>query len=144
MNIIVVVGVGVALAIDGWLCCCCCCNLLNALAPLRFSSLYYVTLQTEEQLTDSSSKIEAIVQKISQLTKEDPAVKIVIFSHWSHVLGILEEALIQTEISFRSRLGKFYQTIKEFKVGFFVRYFVFVSLLLIILYYIIIRQTEIL
>lgn len=80
------------------------------------SSIYYVTLQTEEQLTDSSSKFESIVQQIKQLTREDPTVKIVIFSQWSYILGILEEELTSTKISFRSRLEKFYQTIKEFKV----------------------------
>lgn len=80
------------------------------------SSIYYVTLQTEEQLTDSSSKFESIVQQIKQLTREDPTVKIVIFSQWSYILSILEEELTSTNITFRSRLEKFYQTIKEFKV----------------------------
>lgn len=80
------------------------------------SSIYYVTLQTEEQLTDSSSKFESIVQQIKKLTREDPTVKIVIFSQWSYILGILEEELGSTKISFRCRLEKFYQTIKEFKV----------------------------
>lgn len=93
----------------------------QSIPPSRYAnlSLYYVTLQTEEQLTDSSSKVEAIAKEIKKLTKADPTVKIVIFSQWTHVLNILEEALVQTNISFRSRLGKFYQTIKEFKVSFY-------------------------
>ncbi|XP_055320162.1 E3 ubiquitin-protein ligase SHPRH [Sitodiplosis mosellana] len=77
--------------------------------------VFYVTLQTELQLTDSSSKIETIVQHIAKLKKDDPTVKIVIFSQWSYILNVLEDALVQTNISFRSRLEKFYQTIKEFK-----------------------------
>lgn len=86
---------------------------------LSYFSLYYVTLHTEEQLTDSSSKFESIVQQIKKLTREDPTVKIVIFSQWSYILGILEAELTLTEIPFRSRLEKFYQTIKEFKVWHF-------------------------
>lgn len=78
-------------------------------------SLYYVTLRNEEQLTDSSSKFESIVQQIKKLTRDDPQVKIVIFSQWSYILGILEAELTETQITFRSRLEKFYQTIKEFK-----------------------------
>lgn len=78
-------------------------------------SLYYVTLRNEEQLTDSSSKFESIVQQIKKLTRDDPHVKIVIFSQWSYILGILEAELNETKITFRSRLEKFYQTIKEFK-----------------------------
>lgn len=80
-----------------------------------FFSLYYVTLRNEEQLTDSSSKFESIVQQIKKLTRDDPQVKIVIFSQWSYILGILEAELNETQITFRSRLEKFYQTIKEFK-----------------------------
>lgn len=76
-----------------------------------------MTLKTDQQLTDSSSKFESIIQKIKELTAEDPTVKIVIFSQWSHILEILEEELALTKTSFRSRLDKFYTTITEFKVG---------------------------
>lgn len=85
------------------------------LAKIIFS-VFYVTLQTEDHLTDLSSKIEAIVQQIAKLMKQNPTVKIVIFSQWSYILNILEDALEQAKIAFRSRLEKFAQTIKEFKV----------------------------
>lgn len=81
-------------------------------------SVFYVTLQTGDRLTDSTSKIEAIVAQITKLRDEDSTVKIVIFSQWSNILKVLEDALEKTNISFRSRLEKFYKTIEEFKVCF--------------------------
>lgn len=75
-----------------------------------------MSLSTEKRITDSSNKIEMIVQKILELKRKEPDVKIVIFSHWSTILSFVEKALITAEISYRSKLDKFHQTIQEFKV----------------------------
>lgn len=76
-----------------------------------------MNLRKEASRTDSSSKIEQIVQTIVSLCKEDAAVKIIIFSHWSNILKTIERVLIENEIKFRAKLAKFHVTINEFKVS---------------------------
>lgn len=79
--------------------------------------LYRVTLHDRNNhLTDSSTKIEHIVRTIMELKESEPNVKIVIFSQWSDMLVYLERSLISTKISYRNKVDKFYQTIREFKV----------------------------
>lgn len=85
---------------------------------LYFFSLFHVTMANEKRFTDSSSKIEIIIQKIIELKRDEPNVKIVIFSQWSNILTFIEMALVSAEISYRSKLEKFHQTIQEFKVKF--------------------------
>lgn len=57
-----------------------------------------------------------IVQKVSELKKIDPNVKIVIFSQWANILSYIEMAMISTNISYRSKLEEFHKTIQQFKV----------------------------
>lgn len=66
-------------------------------------------------MTDSSSKIEEIVQTIIKLKEDDELVKIVIFSHWSDILNILERALVENKIEYRSRMTSFATTLSQFK-----------------------------
>lgn len=89
----------------------------NSIIIINFHfRLFFVSLTTDKRLTDSSSKIEMIVQKVIELKKIDPNVKIVIFSQWSNILSYIEMAMISTNISFRSKLERFHQTIQQFKV----------------------------
>lgn len=77
--------------------------------------MYYVTLRSKENLTDSSSKIEEIVRTIIKLKQDDAHVKIVIFSHWPDILSILENALYENKIDYRSKLNPFGMTLSQFK-----------------------------
>lgn len=79
-------------------------------------SLYYVNLRRGTNRTDSSSKVEEIICQVISLYERDESVKIIIFSHWSNILKIIETALSQNQIKFRSQLNKFHMTINEFKV----------------------------
>lgn len=87
----------------------------DCLHILRFS-LYYVNLRKGANRTDSSSKVEQIVDTIVALYEQEAAVKIIIFSHWSNILKTIATALDQNQIAFRSQLNKFHITINEFKV----------------------------
>lgn len=80
-----------------------------------FCSLYYVTLRSNKNVTDSSSKIEEIVQTIIKLKEADERVKIVIFSHWQDILNILESALLDNNIEYRSKTTKFALNLSQFK-----------------------------
>lgn len=82
---------------------------------LSFLSLYYVTLRSKESLTDSSSKIEEIVQTIIKLKADDEHVKIVIFSHWANILSTLVTALQENNIEYRSNMGAFTTALTQFK-----------------------------
>lgn len=66
-------------------------------------------------MTDSSSKIEEIVQTVIKLKADDEHVKIVIFSHWPDILSILESALLENDIEYRSKMGTFAMTLSQFK-----------------------------
>lgn len=79
------------------------------------NSMYYVTLNSSDNLTDSSSKIEEIVKTIVALIKEDDKVKIVLFSNWCTPLDALKDALMANNIKFRNQLKNFHLTISEFK-----------------------------
>lgn len=72
-------------------------------------------MQKSERLTNASTKIEEILQTIVKLRNEDGSVKIIIFSHWTTILKIIEDELKLQDISFRSKLTKFHLTINEFK-----------------------------
>lgn len=74
-----------------------------------------MTLRSDKKVTDSSSKIEEIVQTIIKLKKDDERVKIVIFSHWVDILSILENALLENKIEYRSRMSTFAMTLSQFK-----------------------------
>lgn len=87
----------------------------NSQCSLSFFSLYYVTLRSKESLTDSSSKIEEIVQTIIKLKADDEQVKIVIFSHWQDILSTLMTALQQNQIEYRSNMGAFVTALSHFK-----------------------------
>lgn len=82
-----------------------------------FYSLYYVTLRSNKNMTDSSSKIEQIVQTIIKLKEDEERVKIVIFSHWPDILKILEDALYENEIEFKQirNINTFAMTLRQFK-----------------------------
>lgn len=101
-----------------------CINICNIFAVQKLTiiifiqfSLCYVNIRTDNNLTDSSTKIEEIVQTISSLREKDPSVKIIIFSHWANILKTIETVLAESDISYRSQLTKFHLTIKEFKVN---------------------------
>lgn len=57
-----------------------------------------------------------VIKEIIGLKEKDPDVKIVIFSQWSNILSHIEMAMIATDISYRSKLKNFHQTIQQFKV----------------------------
>lgn len=78
--------------------------------------MYFVSISDYKQLTDSSSKIEQITRHVLTLMKEDPAVKIVIFSQWSVILANLEKAFAMNKISYRNNLHRFHESVREFKV----------------------------
>lgn len=65
---------------------------------------------------DYSKKIEEIVRTALKLLKSDPAVKILIFSHWNDILKIIATALSQNGVQSRMRSTKFDKSIDEFKV----------------------------
>lgn len=72
-----------------------------------------------EKLTDSSTKIEAIVRKVLHLKQLDPKVKILIFSQWTDILHTLKEELLRNEILHRNIFGSFkdfHTIVQEFKV----------------------------
>lgn len=75
-----------------------------------------MNIRKEASRTDSSSKIEQIVQTIVSLCEQDAAVKIIIFSHWANILKTIERVLNENEIKFRGQMAKFHVTINEFKV----------------------------
>lgn len=61
-----------------------------------------MTLQSGENVNNSSSKIERIVRTITELKRDEPQVKIVIFSHWAEILTTVENALKENEIGYHS------------------------------------------
>lgn len=83
---------------------------------IQFFSLYYVNLRKGNNRTDSSSKIEEIIETIVTLYEKDADVKIIIFSHWQNILKTIETALLLNDITYRSQLNHFHVTINEFKV----------------------------
>lgn len=78
--------------------------------------MYFVSISDFKHLTDSSSKVEQITRQVLELMKDDPAVKIVIFSQWAVILTNLEKAFAMNNISFRNNLHRFYESVREFKV----------------------------
>lgn len=78
--------------------------------------MYYVSMSNSTNITDSTSKIEKITRHVLELKKEDPNVKIVIFSQWKDILFHLQTAFTMNDISYRSNSHRFYETIREFKV----------------------------
>lgn len=84
---------------------------------LNSSSVYHVSTTKIERITTGSSKIEEITQQVVRLRKEDPTVKIVIFSQWSIILANLGEAFSMNGIIYRKDLSHFSDTVREFKVS---------------------------
>ncbi|KAK6631898.1 hypothetical protein RUM44_006928 [Polyplax serrata] len=65
---------------------------------------------------DHSTKVDGIIRSLLQLSRENPKVKVLIFSTWAVVLQVLEIALTQNGISFRRMPGVNYQNhLKQFK-----------------------------
>lgn len=64
---------------------------------------------------DYSKKIQEIVRTALDLWKSDPDVKILIFSHWWDILGVISGALSQNGLRNRGN-SKFQQDIDDFKV----------------------------
>lgn len=65
---------------------------------------------------DHSTKVDGIVRSLLILKRDDPKVKVLVFSTWAVVLKILEVALTQNGISFRRMPGHDYQShLKQFK-----------------------------
>lgn len=81
-------------------------------------SLFQVSMADDKRITDSSSKIEMIFQKVHDLKRAEANVKIVIFSQWTSNLLAIGAALASTNITYRSDTRQFYKTIQEFKVTF--------------------------
>eukprot|EP00795_Rhopilema_esculentum_P014371 gene14371-5419_t len=66
-----------------------------------------------------SVKIEAVIRKILEIGQNDPDGKIIVFSTWQDVLGIIAQALAENDIVFRYGLGsrqKFRGCLSDFKV----------------------------
>lgn len=55
------------------------------------------------------------MQTIIKLKEADERVKIVIFSHWQDILNILENALLENNIEYRSKMVKFALNLSQFK-----------------------------
>uniref|UniRef100_A0A182JT19 RING-type domain-containing protein n=1 Tax=Anopheles christyi TaxID=43041 RepID=A0A182JT19_9DIPT len=62
-----------------------------------------------------SNKIAKIVQTVLELVAKEPAVKIVIFSHWEPILSELGGALEANDITYREKSVKFFQSVEDFK-----------------------------
>lgn len=79
-------------------------------------SMHYVTVvkqQTIQVEGKYSSKIIRIVQEVQSLRKEDPQVKIIIFSQWEANLSVIQGALVENKIS--TKTNKSLDMIEEFK-----------------------------
>uniref|UniRef100_A0A336MKX4 CSON001404 protein n=1 Tax=Culicoides sonorensis TaxID=179676 RepID=A0A336MKX4_CULSO len=87
----------------------------------QFRDVFYVTLTpNESQVTGNfSAKIVRIIKEIFRIKREDPDVKIVIFSHWDHILHFIADALRQNEITFTMHAynHRYIDQIQEFKTN---------------------------
>ena len=65
-----------------------------------------------------STKIEAVVQTLIKIQREDPTAKSLVFSLWNDVLDILGSALMENDIQFAAlhAQGKFKRNLQKFKV----------------------------
>lgn len=78
--------------------------------------MHYVTVRKQHNIQVEgkySSKIVRIVQEIQALRREDPQVKIIIFSQWDANLTVIQSALVENSISIRT--NKSLTMIEEFK-----------------------------
>lgn len=81
------------------------------------NSLNFVNLRKTSIRTNSSSKMERIIEEILLLRAKDSDVKIVIFSQWTDVLQTIERCLRANRISYRFYAGKnTMNDLDEFKV----------------------------
>jgi E3 ubiquitin-protein ligase SHPRH len=76
------------------------------------------TENNSEVLGNFSNKIIKIIETVLQLKRDEPDVKIIIFSQWENILDVVARALEKNSILFRSKTTKFHICIEEFKVRF--------------------------
>lgn len=86
---------------------------------LNFYSPYKFAVDKSEKFTNSSTKIEHIVREVFNLKRNDPKVKILIFSQWADILHTLRNELIANEITNRivTSNGSLIKMVQEFKVN---------------------------
>lgn len=102
-------------------------NIHQSPSPVT-NRLYYVHCKTHPSVTTDSSdlltvvgdysrKIEKIVQTVLQLKRDEPSVKIIIFSDWINILGVIADALRENNIIHRLKSSVFNKSLDDFKVN---------------------------
>jgi E3 ubiquitin-protein ligase SHPRH len=83
-----------------------------------YKNVYFVTCKSAQNsivLGNFSNKIIKIVETVLNLRSADPNVKIIIFSQWETILGVVAHALTVNTVLFRSKSAKFHTCIEEFR-----------------------------
>lgn len=91
-----------------------------------YRRIHFVTCKRKAQVEDGntvavagdySRKIEEIVLTALKLRKDDPDVKIIIFSHWETILNAIAKALAENDVKYRNKSAKLQKSVDEFKVS---------------------------
>ncbi|VVC30495.1 Hypothetical protein CINCED_3A019573 [Cinara cedri] len=87
-------------------------------------SVAYVRTRCDDQMSSNtvikgsfSTKVENITSKLMELIKEDPKVKVLIFSTWDKILSLIGEALEHNSVNYRTLKpgNKYNKTLTDFK-----------------------------